>query len=194
MLTSGHGCRGTARKRLHVHSVQSSQLTSAVNRKSSWSLLLAFFNQTGYTETKPDVNLSLFLMVQVSVWNSVWSNHWPLHSNRSSDNSKRQKKCGHSVYTSAVNVGDRNYLMSVITDRLYGLVVRVVIWTTDPEVLVRFSALPDFLRSSRSGTGSIQPREDNWGDISRKYWLRPRKPRLTAMGVHCADHATFSIR
>jgi hypothetical protein len=28
---------------------------------------------------------------------------------------------------------------------------------------VRFPALPDFLRSSGSGTGSTQPREDNWG-------------------------------
>jgi hypothetical protein len=32
---------------------------------------------------------------------------------------------------------------------------------TDPGVRVRFPALPDFLRSSRSGTGSIQPREYN---------------------------------
>jgi hypothetical protein len=32
---------------------------------------------------------------------------------------------------------------------------------TDPEVRVRFPALPDFLRSSGSGTGSIQPREYN---------------------------------
>jgi hypothetical protein len=30
---------------------------------------------------------------------------------------------------------------------------------TDPEVQVRFSALPDFLRSSGSGTGSTQPRD-----------------------------------
>jgi hypothetical protein len=34
---------------------------------------------------------------------------------------------------------------------------------TDPEVPVRFSTLPDFLKSSGSGTGSIQPREDNRG-------------------------------
>jgi hypothetical protein len=30
---------------------------------------------------------------------------------------------------------------------------------TDPEVQVRFPALPDFLRSSGSETGSTQPRE-----------------------------------
>jgi hypothetical protein len=32
---------------------------------------------------------------------------------------------------------------------------------TDPEVLVRFPALPDFLRSSGSGSGFTQPREYN---------------------------------
>jgi hypothetical protein len=31
----------------------------------------------------------------------------------------------------------------------------------DPEVRVRFLALPDFLRSSGSGTGLIRPREKN---------------------------------
>jgi hypothetical protein len=48
-----------------------------------------------------------------------------------------------------------------------------------PEVQVRFSALPDFLRSSGSGTGSTQPPEYNWGrkgsgsDLeSREYWRR----------------------
>jgi hypothetical protein len=39
----------------------------------------------------------------------------------------------------------------------------VVWWSgflaTDPEVRVRFPALPDFMRSSGSGTGSTQPRE-----------------------------------
>jgi hypothetical protein len=41
----------------------------------------------------------------------------------------------------------------------------VVWWSeflaTDPEMSVRLPALPDFLRSSGSGTGSTQPREDN---------------------------------
>jgi hypothetical protein len=41
-----------------------------------------------------------------------------------------------------------------------------VVWrseflATDPEVQVRFPALPDFLRSSGSGTGSTQPPEYN---------------------------------
>jgi hypothetical protein len=32
---------------------------------------------------------------------------------------------------------------------------------TDPEVRVRFPALPDFLRSGGSGTGSTQPHDYN---------------------------------
>jgi hypothetical protein len=48
----------------------------------------------------------------------------------------------------------------------------VVWWSeflaTDPEVLVRFPALPDFLRSSESVTGSIQPREYDWGATTKK--------------------------
>jgi hypothetical protein len=48
----------------------------------------------------------------------------------------------------------------------------------DPEVQVRFPALPDFLRS-RSGTGSMQPREYNWGTTWKKKWrLQSRKSRL----------------
>jgi hypothetical protein len=39
-----------------------------------------------------------------------------------------------------------------------------------------------FLRSSGSGTGSTQPREDNWGAITRKYRLRSRKSKLTTVG------------
>jgi hypothetical protein len=41
----------------------------------------------------------------------------------------------------------------------------VVYWSeflaTDPEIRVRFPALPDFMRSSESGTGSTQPGEYN---------------------------------
>jgi hypothetical protein len=60
---------------------------------------------------------------------------------------------------------------------------------------VRFPALPDFQRSSGSGTGSTQPREDNWGATWReKYRLRSRKPRLTTGGIRCTDRATSSIR
>jgi hypothetical protein len=38
----------------------------------------------------------------------------------------------------------------------------------DPEVQVRFPALPHFLRSSGSGTGFTQPREYNWGATWKK--------------------------
>jgi hypothetical protein len=55
----------------------------------------------------------------------------------------------------------------------------VVYWSeflaTDPEVRVRYSALPDFLRNSESGTGSTQSREYNGGATrNKKYRLRSR--------------------
>jgi hypothetical protein len=57
---------------------------------------------------------------------------------------------------------------------------------------VRFPALQDFLSSSVSGTGSIQPREINWGAtwIKRSSGSRSRKQRLKAVGIRCADHVT----
>jgi hypothetical protein len=44
-----------------------------------------------------------------------------------------------------------------IAERLGGLVVEFL--ATDPNDRVRFQVLPDFLRSSGSGTGFTQPRE-----------------------------------
>jgi hypothetical protein len=38
-------------------------------------------------------------------------------------------------------------------------------WLQIQKSRVWFPALPDYLRSSGSGTGSTQPREDNWGDV-----------------------------
>jgi hypothetical protein len=49
--------------------------------------------------------------------------------------------------------------------KLVSLTASAVQWSeflaTDRELQVRFPALPDFLRSSGSGTGSTQPREYN---------------------------------
>jgi hypothetical protein len=68
-------------------------------------------------------------------------------------------------------------------------------WLQIQRSRVRFLALPDFLRSSGSGTGSTQPREDNWGATWMKMWrLLSRNPRLTTVGISCADHATPPIR
>jgi hypothetical protein len=56
--------------------------------------------------------------------------------------------------TFSIVLSDRkkvNVLVSVLSEFL----------TKDPEIRVQFPALPDFLRSSRSGTGSTQPREYN---------------------------------
>jgi hypothetical protein len=54
----------------------------------------------------------------------------------------------------------------------------------DPEVRFRFPALPDFLRSSRSGTGSTQPREYNRGKVA----VPVQKSENTAVGIRHADH------
>jgi hypothetical protein len=69
-------------------------------------------------------------------------------------------------------------------DRFCGLVSRQSSWLQVQKSRVRFSALPDFARSSGSGTGSTQPREDNWGAV----WMESsgsgsRKPRLTAVAL-----------
>jgi hypothetical protein len=53
-----------------------------------------------------------------------------------------------------------------------------VVWcseflATDPEVRVRSPALPDFLRSSGSGTMSAQPREYNCGATWKKNVAAP---------------------
>jgi hypothetical protein len=57
----------------------------------------------------------------------------------------------------------RNVLLSGVQRSATASVVQ---WSgflaTDPEVRVRFPALPDLLRSSGFGTGSTQPREYNF--------------------------------
>jgi hypothetical protein len=52
-------------------------------------------------------------------------------------------------------------------------------WLQIQRSRVRFPPLPDLLRCSGSETGYVQPCEDNWGAVSRKWRLRSRKPRLT---------------
>ena len=64
-------------------------------------------------------------------------------------------------------------------------------WLQIQRSRVRFPALPDFLSSSGSGTGSTQPREVNWGAT----WIKSSGSGLenrdwTAVGNRCADHVT----
>jgi hypothetical protein len=65
--------------------------------------------------------------------------------------------------------------------RLYGLVLRFL--ATDPEVRVRIPALPDFLRSSGSGTGSTQPRDYNEELLERKISGSGRESREYGRGA-----------
>jgi hypothetical protein len=61
------------------------------------------------------------------------------------------------------------------------------------KIPIRFSLLMSF-ESSGSWTGSTQLRENNWVATWMEKWrLRSRKPRLTALGIRCADRATPSI-
>jgi hypothetical protein len=59
------------------------------------------------------------------------------------------------LYDKQINLREEFSVPFMKLDRLCGLVVRV------PGYRPRFPALPDFLRSSGSATGSTQPREDN---------------------------------
>jgi hypothetical protein len=55
-------------------------------------------------------------------------------------------------------------------------------WLQIQRLWVRFLALPDFMRSSGSGTGSTQPAEYNWGATWKKQRLRSRKPSIWPCG------------
>jgi hypothetical protein len=71
-------------------------------------------------------------------------------------------------------------LTTLSRDSLCGL-VRIPCYRS--EARVRFSALPGFLRSSGSGTGSTHLREYNWGATwKRKKLIRSRKPRIQPQG------------
>jgi hypothetical protein len=55
-------------------------------------------------------------------------------------------------------------------------------WLQIQRSQVRFPVLPDFLRSSGSGTGSTQPREDKRSDLNKKVAASVNKTELTAGG------------
>jgi hypothetical protein len=88
--------------------------------------------------------------------------------------------------TRAATVGEiSNYV------RLEVFTVVTMVCLQTQRFRVRFPALPDFLSSSESGTGSTQPREDNRGaNLEKKYRCRSRKLSLKNARIRRADHAT----
>jgi hypothetical protein len=53
-------------------------------------------------------------------------------------------------------------------------------WQQIQRFRVRFPALPDLLRISGSGTGSTQPREDDWGAT----WIEKQRPRFCKIEIN----------
>jgi hypothetical protein len=76
--------------------------------------------------------------------------------------------------------------MHAAANRLCGLMLRVPGY----RCRVRFAALPDFLGSTGSVTGSTKPRQDNWGATwMKRERFRSIKPRLMAVWIRCAGHS-----
>jgi hypothetical protein len=83
----------------------------------------------------------------------------------------------HLCVQSPPNVVSDKYLVSMHSLLILTVSLLVIppLWSSGQSVWlqiqrsrVRFPAVPDFLRSSGSGTGSTQPCEDNWGATWRK--------------------------
>jgi hypothetical protein len=83
--------------------------------------------------------------------------------------------------------------LSLNTDRLWGLVVRVLGYRSrDPELdSRRYQIFWEVVRLKRDPLSVVRITEEllEWKSIGSK----SIKPRLTTLGVHCSDHATPSM-
>ena len=99
---------------------------------------------------------------------------------------------GASVYVFECNSNGNNNNNNISTRRppLWSSGQRF--WLQIQRSRVRSPALPDFLSSSGSGTGSTQPREVKLRSYLNKKssGSRFRKQRLTAVGTRCANRVT----
>jgi hypothetical protein len=95
-----------------------------------------------------------------------WKNYFSHLRNLHGVGAVRQRE----IYSDYSFLPDPNHVaLKLLLQILKGITREVtasVVWwseflATDPDVWVRFPALPDFLRSSESGTGFTQPRDDN---------------------------------
>jgi hypothetical protein len=79
----------------------------------------------------------------------------------------------------------------------YSAILRLPLWSEflaiDPEVRVRFPALPEFLRSSEYETGTTQPRKYFEELLEKKVAALVKKTEITAIGVRHTDHVAPSI-
>ena len=111
----------------------------------------------------------------------------------------RSKECGWWWWWYGSDWASTSHLMFCHKFSDYTSCIRPPLWSSDQSFWlqiqrsrVRSPALPDFLSSSGSGTGSTQPRKVNWGAtwMKKSSGSRSRKQRLTAVGTRCADHVT----
>jgi hypothetical protein len=104
----------------------------------------------------------------------------------------RTKSCRAEMLVQASSIPTQlSWELQVLLDRLCGLMVRVPGYRSRGPGSI--PALPDFLRSSGSGTGSTQPREYNEELLGRQSSGSGLESQDYGRGICHADHVSPSI-